>query len=247
MKKSIAKNNTTAVILAAGRGVRMGEFTKDKPKVLVEVNNKTLLHYAIDFVKKIGITDIVVVGGYYFDKVKVEVERIDANIKIVENKDYHLQNLTSFAKALSLIKVSDLLVCNADYIFKDTTTQAVAGAMTDISVYSSFDLSGDDEDVMKTKTDSEGNLAEMSKQLTDFDSIYTGIFFFSAPHIAELTTVTAEILKNYDNNKTTVEYLFSEFMKKGYQVTVQDVGKADWIEIDTAKELIAVQKKFIHL
>jgi len=235
---------TTAIILAAGMGKRMGEITKDKPKVLVEVGNKTLLAHAIEFVKKIGITDIIVVGGYYFDKVKAGVERIDLNIKLVNNTEYALQNLTSLAKALPLIDDKNLLVCNADYVFKDATAQAVAGSLKEVSVYCSFDLSGNNEDVMRVKTDGQGKLVEMSKQLKDFDSIYTGIFFFPGQSIRELKEITDEILKKYDTTKTTVEYLFKEFLARGKAIAVQDVGRADWLEIDTPEELAIAQQAF---
>jgi len=234
--------NTTAIILAAGMGKRMGELTKDRPKGLIEVGGKTLLQYAVEFVKKTGVEEIIVVGGYYFDKVKKEAERIDSKIKCVENNQYEMQNLISLDKPLPLVENKDLLVCNADYIFKETTAEAVADKMEGISVYCSFDLSGDDNDVMKAMSGKDGNLIGMSKQLEGFDSIYTGIFYFASRHIPELKKTAAEILEKYDNKKTTVEYLFPEFMKKGYEIKVQDVGRADWLEIDTPEELTAAEQ-----
>lgn len=236
-------SDKTAIILAAGMGKRMGIFAKDRPKVLAQVNNKTLLEYAIEFVKKIGISNIIVVGGYYFNKVKEEVNKVDPAIKLVENPDYELQNLTSLTKALPLVDdKSGLLICNSDYVFADAIAEAIASKMENISVYSTFDLSCDDGDQMKCKIDKNGNLIEMSKKLADFSSIYVGTFFFAAKYIPELKITAAEILKRYDNKKTTVEYLFSEFIKKDYKIKVQDIGRASWFEIDTSEELHLAQK-----
>jgi len=228
--------NYIGIILAAGRGNRMKEITENIPKALVEVNKRPLLDYMIEFVKEIGINDIIVVGGYHFEQVKKKVGEIDGNVKVIFDKDFGIHNLISFDKALRLIENKNILVCNADYIFKDTTAKAVAENLGDIAVYCSYDLSGDDEDVMKVKVDGDGNLVEMSKKPTDFEAIYTGIWFFAEKYIPELKRVAAEILAD-KGREASVEMLFPAFMEKGCKIKVIDIGKADWFEFDTPEEL----------
>ena len=58
-----------AVILAAGRGTRMKELTKDSPKPVLEVNGYPFLGHIIDSLIKAGATDIGVVVGYQKKKV----------------------------------------------------------------------------------------------------------------------------------------------------------------------------------
>jgi choline kinase len=231
-----------AIILAAGKGQRLGDITKDLPKPLLEINDKTLIGYAIDFVKNIGIQDIVVVAGYHFEQMKNKVKEIDDKIKVTNNPDFNFQNLVSLSKGLEYIKSENLLVCNADYIFKKTSAEAVKKKLSDISVFCSYDLSGDDEDVMKVKVSKNGDLIQMSKQLMDFGAIFTGICFFESKHIPELKKITKEILENNDKNITTVENIFNEFVKRGFQIKAVDIGKADWFEIDTPEELAVARK-----
>jgi choline kinase len=53
-----------AIILAAGRGSRMGALTEEKPKCLVELGGKTLLSRQLAACREAGIKDIGIVTGY---------------------------------------------------------------------------------------------------------------------------------------------------------------------------------------
>jgi UDP-N-acetylglucosamine diphosphorylase / glucose-1-phosphate thymidylyltransferase / UDP-N-acetylgalactosamine diphosphorylase / glucosamine-1-phosphate N-acetyltransferase / galactosamine-1-phosphate N-acetyltransferase len=55
---------TKAVILAAGRGSRMRELTRNMPKPMVEVCGKPILRYIVDGLRDVGIPEVLVVVGY---------------------------------------------------------------------------------------------------------------------------------------------------------------------------------------
>jgi choline kinase len=66
----LSKNNkednriTTALVLAAGTGSRLFPFTKDAPKCLTLVNNKSILERLITSLKEQGFKRLVVITGY---------------------------------------------------------------------------------------------------------------------------------------------------------------------------------------
>lgn len=52
------------LISAAGRGTRMLDLAKDKPKHLIEVNGKPFLFYLLSNLKEAGFEEIIMVVGY---------------------------------------------------------------------------------------------------------------------------------------------------------------------------------------
>ena len=58
-----------AIILAAGRGTRMGELTKETPKLMLKIKNKPILEYKLNALPK-EIKEVVFVIGYLGDVIK---------------------------------------------------------------------------------------------------------------------------------------------------------------------------------
>ena len=59
-----------AVILAGGLGTRLLPLTETTPKPLVPLQNKPVMEYSIELLKKHGITDIIVTICYLSEKIK---------------------------------------------------------------------------------------------------------------------------------------------------------------------------------
>jgi NDP-sugar pyrophosphorylase family protein len=57
-----------AMILAAGKGTRLGEITAEMPKVLVDINGKSLLWLAVEKCSASGFDDIIVNVHHFADK-----------------------------------------------------------------------------------------------------------------------------------------------------------------------------------
>lgn len=81
-----------AIIMAAGKGSRLGSMTEDKPKSLVKIKGKTLLDINITMLHKHGIRDITIVTGYMDEKI-VEATRDIEGVTIVYNPFYEFANV----------------------------------------------------------------------------------------------------------------------------------------------------------
>ena len=65
-----------ALMLAAGMGRRMGRYTENHTKCMVEVAGETLLEKAIEAIRMAGIQKLIIVVGYKAEKLQDYIERM---------------------------------------------------------------------------------------------------------------------------------------------------------------------------
>lgn len=58
-----------AVILAGGKGARLGEFTKDLPKPMLKIGEKPVLQHQIELLKKNNISEVIILVNYLKDSI----------------------------------------------------------------------------------------------------------------------------------------------------------------------------------
>src|SRR6187431_3442741 len=63
-------NITRAVLLAAGRGTRMGNLTEALPKPMLEVRGKPVLQHIVEGLRDAGLTDFLIVVGWRAEVVR---------------------------------------------------------------------------------------------------------------------------------------------------------------------------------
>ncbi|MDZ4322637.1 MAG: NTP transferase domain-containing protein, partial [Alphaproteobacteria bacterium] len=95
MKKS-------AMILAAGLGLRMRPLTNTTPKPLIPVKGKTMLQRAYEHLKTIDAGPIVVNAHYLADKIVAHVQALDPDIAI-SSEEVLLETAGGIKKALPLL------------------------------------------------------------------------------------------------------------------------------------------------
>lgn len=59
-----------AVILAGGKGTRMGTLTQEIPKPMIKVAGKTIIEHQIEGLKKSGVKDIIFIIGHLGEKIQ---------------------------------------------------------------------------------------------------------------------------------------------------------------------------------
>ena len=117
-----------ALILAAGLGTRLGEYTSDRPKALVEVDGHTMLEHQLRHLAAAGFDRFVINIHHFADKVQ-EYLRQNGNfgldITLSDESSLLLDTGGGIRKAMHLLQDdSPLLVHNVD-IFSDTDLKSL--------------------------------------------------------------------------------------------------------------------------
>ena len=112
-----------AIILAAGMGRRLGEYTKDNTKCMLPVNGVRLIDRLLTQLSKLELNRVVVVVGYQRQNLIDYIgHRYDGQLKIeyVENPIYDkTNNIYSLALAKDKLQEDDTLLIESDLIFDD--------------------------------------------------------------------------------------------------------------------------------
>ena len=109
------------LILAAGRGSRMGALGDDRPKCMVELNGRPLLDRQIAALRRGGVNEIGVVRGY-----RAEILNFP-DLSYFDNPRWSQTNMVmSLTAAASWLRVGPVIVSYADIFYRRNVVQALA-------------------------------------------------------------------------------------------------------------------------
>ncbi len=121
-----------AIIIAAGRGKRLGTHTDERPKGLVEVGSRSILGWQVKAFQDVGVFDLVVIRGYKAEEMKAGVKKLHPRARFIDNPDWQNNNiLLSLACALEELH-GPVYLTYSDIIFTPQVTRALADADGDI-------------------------------------------------------------------------------------------------------------------
>ncbi len=114
-----------ALMLAAGMGKRLGRYTQNGTKCMVQVNGKALIEYAIEALVNAGIKKFTLVIGYRSDILKSfisskfnEKNLNGMKIEYIENPIYDkTNNIYSLWLAKEVLSSDDTILLESDLIF----------------------------------------------------------------------------------------------------------------------------------
>jgi N-acetyl-alpha-D-muramate 1-phosphate uridylyltransferase len=108
-----------AMILAAGRGVRMGDLTAVRPKPLLELAGESLLDRQLRYVAAAGVREVVINVSYRGDQIRAATgdgSRHGISIAYSQEPEPPLETAGGIVQALPLLGPEPFLLVNADVV-----------------------------------------------------------------------------------------------------------------------------------
>jgi len=225
-----------AVFIAAGFGSRLVPVTLNTPKPLVRVNGTRIIDTLIDACLEAGIDDIYIVRGYLaeqFDQLLYKYPMI----KFLENPSYNeANNISSAMVARYLLQNSyvfeaDLLLSNPAIITKYHYTSDVLGIYKDRT------------DDWCLTTDKNGFVVdELVGGLNCHQMV--GIYYLNSHDGAKFSEHVKEAFLAPGGKELYWETVMNRVFKGQYKILVRACEEKDIVEIDTFRELKAIDKSY---
>ena len=199
-----------AIILAAGSGKRIKIH---KPKGFINIAGKYLIDYSIDNLLKIGVSEIIIVTGYYNEMYK-NYFNSNEKVRLIFNPEYSSSgSLHSLYLALKDIdKDEDLVILDSDILYNWNEFENFINSNYTNSILAT-NVNDDRNDACYIETDISDNLIKISKNINcvSFDGNpweYIGITKTSKDSIQMLIDYTEDKYKITGNIDHEYDYAF---------------------------------------
>ncbi len=225
------------LILAAGRGSRLGGASDSVPKCLLEVGRRCLIEHQLDALADAGVGPTVMVIGYGADEVR---ETVGMRAEYIVNTRWNCTNsLYSFWMARDWID-GPVLILNSDVFFSPEILERLLKKEGDAIAIDSG--SGSAREQMKVKVH-EGQLQDMRKDLPreEAGGENVGILKLTAA-TAQTLFEKADQLVSAGHEKSWLGSAVRELAATRPLYTV-DIAGLPWVEIDFPTDLRRARKE----
>ena len=261
IEKSINKNDTKALIIAAGLGSRLKKHTENLPKCMLDFGGKTLLQRQIDAYNKNNIKDISLIRGYKKEKINYK------GLRYFENKDYKNNNILNSIFYAEKIINGNIIISYSDILFDPMVVQRTIDSNHDISVVVDIDWRGyyvgrkdhpisEAENVIFNSNNEVEKIGKINTGNEDVHGEFIGMIKLSNRGAETFKEHFHRLKKIYWNKPFQRAQIFQKAYLTDFIQELVDIGikvhcviiESGWKEIDTVedykKALVGFNKKF---
>jgi L-glutamine-phosphate cytidylyltransferase len=235
-----------AIILAAGRGSRMGQLSDERPKCLVEFGGKPLIQRQVAALRAGGAQDVGVVRGYRAEMVDL------ADLTYFHNERWAETNMVaSLATAAEWLKAGPVIVSYADIFYRHELVRDLAAASGDLVI--TYDrawrtlwsrrFADPLADAETFQADASGRLIEIGNKTSKIDEItgqYMGLLKFTPRAWKDVEALLATF-DTLTRDRLDMTGLLQRLLRRN--VTIDTFGTdGQWGEIDSPGDLALYER-----
>ena len=224
-----------AVFIAAGFGSRLVPITFNTPKPLVRVHGKRIIDTLLDACLEAGINEIYIVRGYLSEQFDQLLYRYPM-IKFLENPVYNEANNISSALVARYL-LSNAYVFEADLLISNP------------KIIKKYHYTSDFLAIKKDRTDDwcfevkNGVIVEQKVGGLDCWQM-VGVSYWNEEDGHKLSQDIAEVYATPGGRERYWEQVPLNYRKQNYSVEIMECFDEDIVEIDTFRELKAIDKTY---
>ncbi len=235
------------LILAAGRGSRMGVLTNDQPKCMTVLGGKALVEHQVNALSGGGIEELGLVRGYLAETFKLPLTYFD-------NPRWSETNMVgSLICAEQWLQADDCVVSYSDIVYGADSIRRLLAATGDIVITydpqwrALWELRFADPlaDAETFRLGNDGQLLEIGARAANISEIegqYMGLLRFTPRGWRSVSDLLAK-LESAERDRLDMTSLLQSLLATG--VVINTVAIAEpWYEVDSESDLQLYQERF---
>ncbi len=226
-----------AVILAAGVGKRLWPVTQHRPKCLIEIGGRTLLHRYLESLAGVGIGRATIVVGYKQEMIRsvVEADSSGLAVNFLVNSEYHRGSISSLWIARTSLD-DDVVIMDADVLFHREILRRLVKSPYENALLMDETVKQQGEECMVVVEG--GRVIALTKKMPPrYDYAGEGVGFLKVCQ-ADTPHIVASLRRYVDRGAWNMEYEdalldFFQEVKVGHE----KIGGLPWTEIDFPEDI----------
>jgi L-glutamine-phosphate cytidylyltransferase len=246
-----------AIIIAAGKGTRLGEHTEKLPKGLLNINGKTILERQIELLHNKNILDISIITGPHKEKFTFN------DVKYVEDHEYEKHDVLLSLMAAKDEIIGDVIIIYSDILYEENILEQIIKSNVEIGIATDLDWEKkyegrfehpkDQADNVIIENDKikkiKKNISAVSKK--QLNGEFIGILKFSKKgskiFVNEFNRLEKIKPNPFHDAKTFEKSYLTDMIQElidQKKIINPIIIKGDWCEIDTPQDLENAKKMF---
>jgi choline kinase len=238
-----------AIILAAGRGSRLGNITAEQPKPMAILAGKPLIEWQISALKEAGIDDVSLVTGY-------QANAFDSyQLPTFTNNNWATSNMvSSLLCADSLLSENDTIVSYGDIVYRPSIIKKLEESSCTLGItydrlwldlwQQRFENPLDDAERFAHQDGYLQAIGDKVSNLADINGQYMGLIKISPQSWRKIRRYLYSLPPNELQAKDMTS-LLSELLNLGHSIATIAID-GGWVEVDNPSDISCYEKLLRH-